>query len=337
MPRKHPGHRAGRDDFERDGWGRPLVPDPDTGEMVAYSRASSFARPLENRHNLELWLCRQTALGVAARSDLQLSVLAHKENKKVLDDLVKQAQEEAKSSSRATIGTALHALTEAVDRGEQLPEGLSDTYAADLAAYKAATKDLEVVAMEQRVVCDELKVAGTFDRVVRYKGKLVVADIKSGASTDYSGLTFAVQVACYAHGLLFNLDAYERMAWPGGETPRHDHALVIHLPAGEGRCSLKWLDIREGWEAAHMASVVKTLQKKKDWFEEIVSEQVEPPASGDGGSLFDATDTIWQVVNNCQNIDETRAAYSQLVAAGHNKDAVLAACLERNKKFGTAA
>lgn len=336
---EHPGYEAGRTDFFRpDRWKRPYVPVDGEKYLKVYSRASSFALPIEDRSNLEKWFKRQVMLGTAAREDLQLAALAHRNDKHKLDDLAEQAMAEAKSGARATIGTAVHALTEELDAGAQVPETLPRAYRADLEAYKAATKDVEVISAEHSVVCDELKVAGTFDRLVRYQGKVYIADIKTGSTTDFSGLTFAVQLACYAHGSLFDLEHYERTEWPS-EPPDRERALVIHLPAGEGRCSLKWLDIRDGWDAAHLASVAKALQKRTDWFEVITEEESTVETAADtGGSLFDPTDTIWQVVNNCRSITETRAAYSQLVAAGHSKDAVLAACLERNKMFeGNAA
>ena len=54
---------------ERDRWGRPKIKAPD-GKLKPYTRATTVAGTLDDRHNLEKWLQRQAVIGLAKRPDL---------------------------------------------------------------------------------------------------------------------------------------------------------------------------------------------------------------------------------------------------------------------------
>ena len=45
---------------------------------------------------------------------------------------------------------------------------------------------------------------------------------------------------------------------------RQDRALIIHLPAGQARCDLHWIDITAGWDAAHLAAAARTWRSRRD-------------------------------------------------------------------------
>lgn len=242
-------------DISRDRWNRPLIIPPDGGKPVPHARWSSYGDVLEDRYNLEKWKVRTAATGLADRPDLLLSVAAHRHDKRKLDSLCDEAIEAAKGSSKATIGTALHALTEAVDRGEALPN-LPASAVADLDAYVAATEGLQVVAIEQFVVCDDPQAAGTFDRIVELDGVRYVADVKTG-DVKWGIGKIAVQLAGYARsqgydpasGVRTDLDV------------DRDRALVVHLPQGEATCTLLWVDIAAGWTGVRMSQQVREWRK----------------------------------------------------------------------------
>lgn len=240
----------------RDRWGRPLIIPPDGGKPVAYQRASGFD-VLDDRYNLERWGKRMVALGVAERADLLLAISAHRDDKRKLNDLCEQAIEAAKGSASATTGTALHALTELVDRGDELPP-LPDSPKADLEAYRQAMSPLHVAASEQFVVCDEVQAAGTFDRIVVWQGRRYVADLKTG-SIEWGIRGIAQQLAIYAHGRFYNPDTGERSPLDVDL----NNALVIHLPQGEARCELVWVDVASGWEGVQLSAQVRAWRKRK--------------------------------------------------------------------------
>lgn len=243
-------------EVNRDRWGRPLVVPPGGGKPVAYTRATTLAETIDDRFNLEQWKCRQTAIGLADRPDLLLAVSAHRDDKAELNKIVDRAIEAAKSSAGATTGTALHALTELVDRGQELPV-LPDSARTDLEAYRQAISRFRVHAIEQFVVLDDIKVAGTADRIVELNGKRYILDLKTGSTVDYSMGAIAQQLAVYSRGLAYDISTGER-------TPTfvdQERAIVAHLPAGAGACSLYWVNIDHGWEAAQISLRVRAYRK----------------------------------------------------------------------------
>lgn len=240
-------------EIPRDRFGRPQIVMPD-GKPAYYTRCTTLVGSYEDQFNLQKWMQRMVATGLSMRPDLQTAVHAHKDDKRELDRICEQAREAANASAAATTGTALHSLTEQVDRGqpiEALPEHITD----DLDAYRVATADLEPVFIEQMMVYDDWKVAGTPDRVVEFEGRRYIADLKTG-SVDFGAGKIAAQLAVYAHSSIYTGDTSR--AAHGADL---DRALVIHLPAGTGTCEVKWINIRAGWEIAKTCLDVREKRK----------------------------------------------------------------------------
>jgi hypothetical protein len=212
---------------------------------------------LEDKYNLQKWMQRNVALGLSVRPDLQLAVSAHREDKRELDKICQAAQEAAQSSKGATTGTALHAITETADRGLDVGV-IPEAFQADLAAYLDATKDLTATHIEQFCVLDSLKIGGTPDRVVKYQGKRYIADLKTG-SIEFGILKIAMQLAVYARSQTYDYGTGER----GVHGAELDRGLIIHLPAGEGRAELVWVDLLEGWNAVRVARDVREKRSLK--------------------------------------------------------------------------
>lgn len=253
-------------EIARDRWGRPMVAGPNGGRPVAYTRCTTFIDCLDDRFALEQWKQRMVALGLAGRTDLLLAVQAHRDDKKQLNKICDDAREAAAATAAATTGTALHALTEIVDAGGELP-ALPPGASASLERYKEATEPLKVVAMEQFTVLDTLKVGGTFDRLVSYEGETFVADIKTG-SIEFGALKIAMQMAIYSRAWLYDPATKERTAH--GASPAR--GILIHLPAtddpAEAKCELHWVDLEAGWEAVKVAKQVRDQRALK--FPQIV-------------------------------------------------------------------
>lgn len=248
------------DKVERDRWGRPLIIPPDGGKPRGYTRCTTFAGILEDQYGLTKWKQRQTAIGVASRSDLILSINAHADDKAAMDGFVEDAMVAAKAGAAASIGTAIHKLSEYVDKGLPLPPVPAE-YSGDLLAYREAMSNLDILGIERFTVEDELKVGGTHDRTVGYQGGRYIFDLKTG-SIDLGALKIAIQLAIYAHSKLYDINTGERAELDVDQ----ERAIVGHLPAGSGQMSLYWVNIAAGWEAVQTVLDVKKWRARKNLF-----------------------------------------------------------------------
>lgn len=275
-------------DYPRDQWGRPLIIllDPDgqpqrdqrSGEFIRapYVRASTAGGALEYEGALNSWRIRQTVIGLIARADLFALAQAVDEpgtkGRTEMDEVIKRAQEAGGSGTAANLGTAGHAFAEKHDRGQSIPH-LEPPFSTWLDAYRALTKGWTWHAIECRLICDELRMAGRTDRIGSPPGYMiapdgtiigpedrVVVDIKTSSSAKYFGVKFAVQLAVYGHGSLYDLDTGQRT--PTGV--RTDWALVVHIPSGASSGALYWVDIRSGLALGHLARQVLDARSRRD-------------------------------------------------------------------------
>jgi hypothetical protein len=254
-------------DPPRDRWNRPLIIPPAGGHPIAYTRVSTLAKTLDDGAALTLWKQRVTAVGLLRRTDLRdrvAGVMAKyrvdpvADGKSELNRIIRDAVEAGGASAAAGTGTALHQITEAIDRGEE-PDVVPDQWLPALAAYRAAMSTFEVIGLEQFVVTDEVQAAGTFDRLLRCPdGRVRVGDLKTGKHDAGYPLAVATQIATYAHGLRYDPS-------DGQRTPLHpdldlDVGLLIHLPATTSVCTVYEVNLRLGWRAAQLAANVRTMR-----------------------------------------------------------------------------
>ncbi|KKL07440.1 hypothetical protein LCGC14_2585990, partial [marine sediment metagenome] len=251
---------------KRDRYGRYLLPHPDTGKEQPWTRVTTIASTTADRFGLEAWAQRNTVLGIGLRPDLYaLAVSSTVDDRQQLTRVVKQAQEAAKASSGANLGTALHRITERSDRGEEVD--VPAEWKGDVYAYHQTLADHHVTIhsdwIERIVVLPELGIAGTLDRLVTLAGQaaMTVADLKTGKDVVKYGTTeIAIQLALYANAThVWNGDGYDPM--PPTNT---DKGLIIHLPVGKAECNLHTVDIAAGWETVQLALAVREWRKRKD-------------------------------------------------------------------------
>lgn len=237
--------------IERDRWGRPLIVPPGGGHPTAYTRCTTYVGALEDRFNLSQWEQRMVAVGLSQRPDLLLAAGAHRDDKARLNEICGQAREAAQASAAATTGTALHRIAERLDRGEDLGAVPAD-FQADIEAYRQVTAEFDHEHIEQMLVNDEIKVAGTPDRLARWRGSLVVFDIKTG-SIEYAMNKIAMQLAVYSRSSLYDPATGARTDLDINQA----EAIVAHMPAGSGTCALYSVDIAAGWEGVQLCRQVR--------------------------------------------------------------------------------
>jgi len=269
-------------DFTRDRWGRPLIVPAGGGPAEPFTRSSSAAKTVEDTFNLEKWARRNVAFGMSRDSSLVARVLAiagdpstwDQADKTAVNEIVEAASAVASAHKGADIGSAVHLMTERLDRGEQFDAG---SYTATLAAYTAtlAAAGLDVQEIECRMVCDALRMAGTADRIVRCRDGLYrILDIKTGATVDYGALGWAAQLAAYAHSELYDTATDLRLP-----TPPLDKTvgIICHLPAGQGQCTLYEIDLVAGFRAAELANEIRAVRTAaKRWIAPLPAPLRDP-------------------------------------------------------------
>lgn len=243
----------------RDKRGRPRIVlrerKPRGGLIVrSYTRSSGFGKVLEDLQRLMDWKTRMTALGAVVRPDLIERAKEVQYDKFALQKVADQLLDAGGATQQATRGTALHTISEYLDKGHDI-KGLPPKMQADIEAYAFETIRLGVenIAIETFVVNDELRTAGTFDRQVEIAdqpcpvcGKTrYIADLKTSSTANYPH-SWAIQMAVYSRSELYDFETYERTPL---DLCQH-RAVLIHLPAEQARCDLWWIDIEAGWQAA---------------------------------------------------------------------------------------
>jgi len=258
-----------RTDFRRRGQFKvPVVRDPETGKDTTYGRPSSHGKWIEDSYGLQLWGKRMVAVGVATTPSLIARVAsldpADEANKKALNEACEAALVAAKGNEAADVGTALHHITERVDRGELAVPDVPELFRADVEALLAAREAAGLTVVEGMIevhcVCDDLRLAGTFDRILTDGSVLYSSDLKTGKDPARSQLTYAVQAAIYSRSLRYDVATDQRHELPPVD---QDLAIIEHLPAGHGTCTIYAIDITAGWELAQLAAVVKKQSKRK--------------------------------------------------------------------------
>lgn len=323
-------------DFKRDQRGTPYVSHPDGDQVktgprkgepkwVRYGRPSSFGKDIENTKALERWNERQVAIGMCVPSDeltaalLRLAELdpTSDEGKDAADGVVVLAKRLAKAGLAAERGTHMHQVTEDDDtdqdwlhraeRGAAL-DVPHHVQAAMLEAWRLMTVayDLEVIEVEQAVVHDGYRQAGTLDRIARLRrditwangditpaGTVVVLDLKTGKMTRQGDRieywhSYVIQCATYAAATPYDTATDQRTAWDYEVSQQH--AIIAHLPvdeamAGKATCRLVLADIEAGRKAIESVILpAREWQAKRDLFafthpdEPAVEIDIEQPA-----------------------------------------------------------
>jgi hypothetical protein len=294
-------------EIPRDRWGRPMIMPVKGTKRVAYRRATTFVGCLDDTNGLMKWMSRQVAFGMGQRKDLVLAAAAaDPTDKKKIGEIADKAAEHAKgvAGDAAETGTALHSLTERIDRG--LPLGVVPSeYAADIEAYRAATASIEYVGIETFRVHDEWKVAGTADRIGIIKGRPTIMDIKTG-SIDYPH-KMAMQLAMYARSVPYDIATDKRIA--DAEPIDLNHGIIIHLPAGQGRCDLYEIDIAVGWGACLIARQVWDWRGRKDITRQVdVTAPTPTPATWESLILgADSKDRLREIWRRASELGELTA------------------------------
>lgn len=236
-----------------EGGGDPLT------DGVPYGRISHAAKLLDDDHQIRLWQQRELVKGLLDKPYLLQTAQQVRDKASSLNGVVDQAMKG--SFKAAEEGTYLHAVTEQLDDGDDVAN-IPPEFAPDLASYLEATHDWEPVMSEVFVVLDDLRFAGSFDRMWRAPdGGLYIGDLKTGASAARFHAATARQLAAYSHGMQYNPETGERTPLPSDLN--QEVGMLVHMPVRKGKTDIYELDIATGWSELQLAAQVQAKRYMK--------------------------------------------------------------------------
>jgi len=218
---------------------------PDGGKPVGYTRATTIAKTADDTTALTAWKSRMVAVGLSERPDLYATISDITDNKTELNRLCEKAAEAGGATIRRDLGTHIHAMVEKSFTDPDYTPPPAHTN--DINAVHRTVKDhgytVNADMCERICVDDRHRIAGTFDMMISDRdGQNYIADLKTGSSVKYSGLSFATQLTIYANadalytqGVAADGSDDTREPMPPGNT---DHAIIVHLQPGSGHCEL---------------------------------------------------------------------------------------------------
>ena len=236
------------DPFDRGRWGRPLIPLPGDadGEPVEFNRVSTIASHMKNDHRLGEWREMCLAAGLsradsvdlveqvrsipwdarpAAKADLPPDFLngISKPDRDRFRELLAEGRRRGFAEAKAAYGTAVHLGTDGEEHGLDDPRLPGDVEAV------ARFLDLHAVRdREASVANPALRIAGSTDGVVLWKGKETVFDIKTGRLNVKS---HQIQLTGYASCRYWDRE----YGWGTSLDVDQKVGLVLHVPATTGK------------------------------------------------------------------------------------------------------
>jgi len=269
-------HQA-KPDFNRGAGGEPLVARPDgSGKFDRVARTSSLGDTLDEKSGLHNWLTSKAMEGLGRKPELVakvISVSPYEDHKSEWTTLREEAINAGRGSWKADMGTAVHAMSERWEKEPDWDPG--DPFRTALEAYSKVQSALGLKSQmfEVQIVNDVLKVAGTADRVYELTlplltpsgdilppGTLVIGDLKTGSSLEYSIAGYSIQLAGYAGGVLYDVEANRRMPTP---SINQRWGIIMHLAVDEGTCEFLWVDLEVGRYGAKLANDVR--EWRRNW------------------------------------------------------------------------
>lgn len=258
--------QAMKESDKYDNFGRYKLLHPDTGKPVKWTRATTFAKSVQDTFALSMWSQRMVLKGAATRADIPAAAgtLDVKADKDRMNALVEEAKKAAGDKVAANKGTAMHAYTEDLDRRwvglEVAARPVPEEFQPSVEAYEQILRafGLEPVPglIEFTTAVRQYEIAGTSDRVylvtrditfdlngrsvTLYAGEYVVGDVKSGADLSYGWQEICIQLALYVQGLnTSGVWDWATGRWAKPEVPgkpgvqikvRTDVGIIPHLP-----------------------------------------------------------------------------------------------------------
>lgn len=255
---------------------------------------STVAKMVSDSYSLDQWRKRQIAVGFTLEPRLRERAAVDLENKDALDAICEDAMKIAGSHHAADRGTQRHRASELLDTGGTL---ITEQQEEDAQAWRRTLEAYEIDILPEYVegfaIWPEYGVAGRFDRIVRYKGRHVILDLKSGINAVKYPQSTAAQLAIYARAPFISRTistAGDRSTVEDWASPPADLDLetgyVIVLGDGMDVGDLYRVDIGYGWLGAELALNMVNWRKGRDYGKELAQKVWQEKKVKEGPDLF---------------------------------------------------
>lgn len=269
--------------------GRPQIWLPDHSKLVSYTRTSNFAKTLEDGGSLTDWKLARMATGIARRPDLQAGLERYWDTDRTSGGMVQELTRESRdefiescldaggANDASRWGTSLHGLTELWDEEQYEIPGIDPRLADGLEAYKRLLDESGMIplAIEGFVVQDDLKCAGSYDRLYLLPdGRIVVGDIKTAPLIHQPSRFTApmIQMAVYAHSMHYDPRDGSRhpLVYADSDivtTVDQTLAVVVQISRDRTVDQLLWADLDRGWSLAAHAAQTRASRSNKPYMQ----------------------------------------------------------------------
>lgn len=239
------------------------------------TRATSHAKALDDATNLMDWKLRAAVLGMARNPEILDSLHVNGAehiseldyfSKKVLNKLANKAARSVGADDGSLFGTKLHNYLEAILEGamtlDQVPNGVQPYLIAMFAAMRAHGLSFVSKMVERTVFIPATGMIGTLDFLTLTKdGELLVGDLKTSSSIDFSWLSIAVQLAQYANATMM-------LSWDGTrweQMPQVSKVIakvaVVPKDAPIPFCRIYTINLGIGAEMMNLATRIRELRE----------------------------------------------------------------------------
>jgi hypothetical protein len=239
------------------------------------TRATRHAKVLGDSSNLTDWRLRATVLGLARNpellDDLRVDGASHLTEldfsaKRALSSIANQAARRVGADDGSDFGIKLHGYLEAVLEGvitfEQVPEMLRPYLLVIFEAMRRHNLSFVAEMVERTVFIPATGMVGTFDfLVIDEHGTLIVGDLKTSGSIDYSWLSIGVQLGQYAGATL--MLSRDGSRWDPMLEVSQVIGKVVSVPKDEPIPSARiyTVNLALGQEMVEIANRVKTVSE----------------------------------------------------------------------------
>lgn len=268
-----------------------------------FTRATSHSKVLDDSSALTDWRLRATVLGLARNPELldglSLDGADHVSeldfgSKLALTNVSNQAARRAGADDGSDFGTKLHGYLQAVLEGvltiEQVPALFIPYLRVLFAAMRRHGLSFVAGMVERTVFIPATGMVGTLDFLaVTADGTLVVGDLKTSSSIDYSWLAIGVQLGQYAGAAM--MLSWDGTRWEPMPPVSQVIAKVVAVPkdAPIPQARIYTVDLTLGMEMVEEATRVQAIHeaaKRAASFPQLRREDDELIAWADGDPML---------------------------------------------------